>query len=714
MYFKISIAAASYLILTAAAWAQTNIAPQPTTIPPPTTAPAVPTMQPQLTPAPQPLNQQATTSPGTTEVQPGTTLSQTPQATAPTLAPQAPAPSPIPPPATAPTLAPATQVIAPTLGAPSTQPLPANQPALAPTPAPATTTPGIGQPKTDLLILLDASGSMNVTLDNKKMIDWAKEAVQGAVAGLPPDAAVGLRVYAHRIEKSNREESCKDTELMVPITKGSSQFVATAAQTLKPKGWTPIAYSLEQAAGDFSGDTETLHTIILVSDGEETCGGDPVAVVRGLIARGFKIKLFTIGFNVDQIARQQLKGLAETFGGTFTDVRGGSNLQQALGKLTAQTFLIQKADVDNRIRGGDSFQTAVSIVPNKRYRLDHHQRKGQFDFFSLNINEGQRVALHVYPVEKCITIVGNQSQERTGSSTCPPEAFSISLTNAHQKGLLSVGTSVAFMDSNSRTEEIPEGGGGIHYLIVGSSVGDMHRDNEFMVEVTGTGFGGDANTPQDAGGTFATATPIIPGLYESNRLSPLDKMDMFKINIDAPSFLKVVFSLTKSNDSRSHLEVLDELGAVLAKSPLLRATGDSSTYESSGPLPAKPIFLRITADDISSHTPVIQYSLGVSVTSVPLGIAPQPTAVPVAPLPQEKGEDTLLQQAPPPPAVAVIPTPVPQEDGEKAVKKPDVPRISEKPSADAKPFAIWIFAGGLVILLLIFGFTFFLIKRRKR
>lgn len=659
----------------ATAWAQTKSG----SPPPPNSAsmiaPAMPSAQPLPTTAPAP------------------TLPAAPSAV---------------PPATAPVsaMAPATQVVSPPLGAAPAQPAPSGTLTSAPAMAATAAPPGVGQPKTDLLILLDASGSMNASLDGKKMIDWAKQAVQGAVAGLPPDAAVGLRVYAHRIEKSNREASCRDTELMVPITKGSGQPVALAAQVLQPKGWTPIAYALEQSAGDFSNDTETLHTIILVSDGEETCGGDPIAAVRSLIARGFKIKLFTIGFNVDQTARQQLKALAETFGGTFTDVRGGANLQQALGKLAEQTFLIQKADVDNRIRGGNNFQTAVPLQPNKRYRLDHHQRKGQFDFFSLNINAGQKVALHVYPVEKCVTIVGNQSQE-SADSACSPEAFHLSLVDARQKELVGVGNPTVFTDSSSSSEEVPEGSSGVHYLIVGSAVGDMHRDHEFIVEVTGTGYGGDANTSQDAGESFATAIPVVPGLYETNRLSPLDRMDMFRINIGTPSLLKVVFSLTKSDDSQSHLEVLDELGAVLAKSPTLEETGASSVYESSGPLPAKPIFLRVMADAISSQTPVIQYSLGIAVTPASAGTGAPPTAV--ASPPQEGVENA----SPPPVAAKTVPTPAPQEGGEAALPPPDIASRDEGTPSAAGSTAKWVVVAGPSIAILMFGLAFFLSKRRK-
>src|SRR3990167_3120976 len=105
----------------------------------------------------------------------------------------------------------------------------------------------VGQPKQDMLIVLDVSGSMNSLLEGQRMIDLAKQAISQAMAVLPSQAEVGLRVYAHRVDKSNRDASCKDTELLVPIGKGNGPTIASMAQMLQPKGWTPIAYSLEQA-----------------------------------------------------------------------------------------------------------------------------------------------------------------------------------------------------------------------------------------------------------------------------------------------------------------------------------------------------------------------------------------------------------------------------------------------------------------------------------
>ncbi len=82
----------------------------------------------------------------------------------------------------------------------------------------------------------------------------------------------------------------------------------------KAQGYTPIAFSLQQAAGDFSADAKE-RVIVLVSDGKETCQGDPVVVAKALAAKG--ITVHAVGFLVDTAARGQLQNIARITGGTF-------------------------------------------------------------------------------------------------------------------------------------------------------------------------------------------------------------------------------------------------------------------------------------------------------------------------------------------------------------------------------------------------------------
>ena len=479
----------------------------------------------------------------------------------------------------------------------------------------------VGQPKQDMLIVFDVSGSMNSLLEGQRMIDLAKQAISQAMAVIPPQAEVGLRVYAHRVDKSNRDASCKDTELLVPIGKGNGPTIASMVQMLQPKGWTPIAYSLEQAAGDFAGNKESLHTIVLVSDGEETCGGDPLAAARSLTQQGFKVVINTIGFNVEEIARQQLKSLAEQFGGTYSDVRSGAGLQLEIQKLAQQTFLIEKKQDKNQIRGGDSFATAVPIEIGKRYSLDHHQRINQFDYFVFNLKQGEAVAVRAFPVPICLEVAGLQIEEKPGKKWCYPEGFRFVLADGQKELQRLADDDVDHQhESEYFTSQAP--GSTPHYLIVGSPSADMHKDHEFML-VTKQGQVnisaqeiGDANSGRDAGDNTSTAIPIAPGLYEVNSVTePADLMDLFKIGIPSGNAVKIVLGGKKG--SRDYhdvdIEIVGDLGEILAKGRF--GEGKSLTYEVPAASTPKNVYIRVKLDEKDwADDQTLDYTLAYNLT----------------------------------------------------------------------------------------------------
>ena len=133
--------------------------------------------------------------------------------------------------------------------------------------------------------ILDVSGSMNAMAGSETRMAAAKKSLGSMVQGIPEGSIVALRLYSHRIAPSDKAASCKDTELVIPFGPINKAQFLSVVNAATPLGQTPIAYSLEQAANDFVMGADEQQTIILVSDGEESCGGDPVAVAKALIAR---------------------------------------------------------------------------------------------------------------------------------------------------------------------------------------------------------------------------------------------------------------------------------------------------------------------------------------------------------------------------------------------------------------------------------------------
>jgi len=204
--------------------------------------------------------------------------------------------------------------------------------------------------------ILDASGSMLETIQDVRKIDIAKETLSGLVEQLPAgsseiDLNVGLRVYGHStVTGESPEERCRDTELEMPISGVDSAGIKKKIAEIQARGWTPIAYSLEQAAGDFlvGGDNDNI--IILISDGKETCGGDPCAVAEKIHQAGIKVKINVVGFDIKPEEKAQLECIANVAGGKYYSADSAGELNQVLTEV--QNNVIKKETTSVRIKIG--------------------------------------------------------------------------------------------------------------------------------------------------------------------------------------------------------------------------------------------------------------------------------------------------------------------------------------------------------------------------
>ena len=184
----------------------------------------------------------------------------------------------------------------------------------------------------DTMIILDASGSMWGIAGGQTKIASARTAVRGLLEAWPDNRKLGLMAYGHR-----RKGDCGDIETIAPVGGIDAAALAGAVDRLNPKGKTPIAASLTKAADDLK-SAETRATIILVSDGIETCGGDPCAVAKALEASGVDFTAHVIGFDVsDPAAKAQLRCIADVSGGIYRDAEDGAGLGDALKETAAAT-----------------------------------------------------------------------------------------------------------------------------------------------------------------------------------------------------------------------------------------------------------------------------------------------------------------------------------------------------------------------------------------
>ena len=104
-----------------------------------------------------------------------------------------------------------------------------------------------------LLLILDASGSMQARFGKDTRIAAAKQALHQLIEALPADSRVGLRVYGHRVPNSNRKKGCRDTELVVPVRVLDRRVLHERIGRIRSRGFTPIGASLRAAASDLRG-----------------------------------------------------------------------------------------------------------------------------------------------------------------------------------------------------------------------------------------------------------------------------------------------------------------------------------------------------------------------------------------------------------------------------------------------------------------------------
>ncbi len=163
----------------------------------------------------------------------------------------------------------------------------------------------------DTMIVLDASGSMWGQIDGEAKISIAKTVVGDVLVDWDRDTGLGLIAYGHR-----REGDCGDIETIVPVAKETAAAVSTKVKSLNPKGKTPITESMRQAAKALN-YTESGATVILVSDGLETCNADPCALAKELEAEGIDFTAHIIGFGLKEEEFKALQCIATETGGQY-------------------------------------------------------------------------------------------------------------------------------------------------------------------------------------------------------------------------------------------------------------------------------------------------------------------------------------------------------------------------------------------------------------
>ena len=199
--------------------------------------------------------------------------------------------------------------------------------------------------QTNMAFILDSSGSMTAKLPNSSQtkIQVAKQVMSDLVTQVPATVKASLWFYGHRYPQEPKAKSCTDIERLFPLGAVNATAYKQAIQNVNSIGYTPIADALIQAAKDLPAGDNQSNSIILVSDGEETCGGDPCKVAEALKASNSHVTIHVVGYDVDDATRKQLQCIANATGGQYRDASSADVLREAMSSAIkvadTKTFL---------------------------------------------------------------------------------------------------------------------------------------------------------------------------------------------------------------------------------------------------------------------------------------------------------------------------------------------------------------------------------------
>lgn len=201
------------------------------------------------------------------------------------------------------------------------------------------------------MLILDGSGSMWGQIDGVPKISIARDTLRDVLGELPTNVALGLMAYGH-----NRRGDCSDIEVLVPPTPGpaAASAIVGAAEALSPKGKTPLTEAVRQAA-DAMRYTEERATVVLVTDGLETCEADPCALATELERLGVDFTTHVVGFGLSAEEGDAVRCLADNTGGTYIQAADAPSLNVALldtvAPRTAAVTLVALDQNDVRVNG---------------------------------------------------------------------------------------------------------------------------------------------------------------------------------------------------------------------------------------------------------------------------------------------------------------------------------------------------------------------------
>jgi Ca-activated chloride channel homolog len=242
--------------------------------------------------------------------------------------------------------------------------------------------------RTRILFVLDGSGSMEALWgpNDESRMDIAKKILVKLVDSLKanPSVELALRAYGHRFTR--QANNCQDSNLEVPFAVKNHNTIIDKIKEIKPRGVTPITYSLLQAAKDFPPGKGYRNILILITDGIESCGADPCSTSIELQKKGVFLRPFIIGLGVEG-------GKSLECMGKYIDSQNETTFHEVLNESIATTF--SKTTVSVELFNGNEQATETNI--NVSF-INNVTGIAMYDFVHYKDRSGRPDSVQVDPV----------------------------------------------------------------------------------------------------------------------------------------------------------------------------------------------------------------------------------------------------------------------------------------------------------------------------
>lgn len=216
-------------------------------------------------------------------------------------------------------------------------------------------------------LVLDASGSMAASGSTGTRMDEAKAAIEAFVGQLPDGSTVSLRVYGHEgsNDDAGKAQSCASSAVVFDGASDDRAGLADALGEVSPVGWTPLARAIDDARDDIPASA-TDSIVYVVTDGLETCGGDPVAAAEALAGTDIRPVVNVIGFQTGDADQAALAAIADAGDGEFTAAGSGAELdaywEEEGRRMEAAWAAWRREEADRISTAGEENKASANVI----------------------------------------------------------------------------------------------------------------------------------------------------------------------------------------------------------------------------------------------------------------------------------------------------------------------------------------------------------------